>query len=275
MITTTNSSPLLREFLDKGRLESIRVVDAHTHMGGVYGVSMPVSELGGIIPIMDEQNIEMIWCCTHPDMFDPLTLGMESFALSQRYPGRVKAFMGTNPNYFDEFRDAIKRNVEAVRRNPGFIGFKCLPEYHRYAFDAAAYEYFLDVADEQSLIVLVHTWGGSPYNSPRAAENILKKHKGLRLILGHSSPGELDNAIRVANTYENAYLDLCDIHRNNDVVEKMVRAAGSSKVLYGTDMPWYDFSYCLGSVLFADIAEEDRHNILYRNQHRLLAGIAY
>jgi predicted TIM-barrel fold metal-dependent hydrolase len=42
----------------------------------------------------------------------------------------------------------------------------------------------------------------------------------------------------------------------------MCREVGSDRVVFGTDLPWYDPSYAIGSVLFADITDEDRENIL-------------
>ena len=88
--------------------------------------------------------------------------------------------------------------------------------------------------------------------------------------MGHSAPGEAEAAIRLAKDYENAYLDLCDIHRNNGIIERMVSAVGSEKVFYGTDMPWYDPAYAVGSVVFSHIAEQDMENILYRNAKNMI-----
>jgi len=50
----------------------------------------------------------------------------------------------------------------------------------------------------------------------------------------------------------------------------MVEGAGSEKMLYGTDLPWFDPHYVIGCILFARIDDEDRHNILHRNAERLL-----
>ena len=91
--------------------------------------------------------------------------------------------------------------------------------------------------------------------------------------MGHSAPGELDESIAIAKQFDNAYLDICDIHRNGGTVEKMVKAAGSEKVLFGTDLPWYDPNYAIGSVLFAKITDRDRANIFRNNAVRMLGEI--
>jgi len=87
--------------------------------------------------------------------------------------------------------------------------------------------------------------------------------------MGHSAPGELDEAISVAKKHENVYLDLCDIHRHSGIVDKMVKAIGADRVLFGTDIPWYDPAYGVGSVLFSKISDEDKYKILYKNAKAL------
>jgi predicted TIM-barrel fold metal-dependent hydrolase len=145
-----------------------------------------------------------------------------------------------------------------------------LPNYHNYSLDGAGYTEALEFADKHSLIVLCHTWGGKPHNSTKEVANILARYKNLRFIMGHSAPGEADEAISLAAKHDNAYLDLCDIHRHGGMVEKMVNRAGADKVLFGTDMPWYDPNYCIGSVLCAKITDADKEKIFYRNAENLL-----
>ena len=50
----------------------------------------------------------------------------------------------------------------------------------------------------------------------------------------------------------------------------MVNAVGSERVLFGTVMPWYDPMYAIGSVLFANVSDEDKRNIFYNNAMNLL-----
>ena len=50
----------------------------------------------------------------------------------------------------------------------------------------------------------------------------------------------------------------------------MCRGAGSEKVLYGTDYPWFDPFVYIGFVVYAHIREEEMRNILYENAHKLL-----
>ena len=56
----------------------------------------------------------------------------------------------------------------------------------------------------------------------------------------------------------------------NGLIEYMVETAGSEKVVFGSDLPWYSQHYHAGAVLFARISDDARHDILHRNAERLL-----
>jgi predicted TIM-barrel fold metal-dependent hydrolase len=55
----------------------------------------------------------------------------------------------------------------------------------------------------------------------------------------------------------------------NGIIEEMVNGAGSEKILFGTDLPWYSPHYAAGAVLYSRISEEDIHNIFHRNAERI------
>lgn len=256
----------VEELAKYGSLKSTKIIDAHTHMGDVYGTNLSVYDIEGCLKIMDEQNVEMIFCSPHGDLFDPLSVNTEIEEILRSHADRVKGYYGFNPCYAADY----SRKIDNVPGDERFIGFKLLPEYHMTPLSDANYKRLFAVADESALLVLIHTWGGSAYNAPAQIEGVLKNYKRLKLLMGHSAPGEAEAAIRLAKDYENAYLDLCDIHRNNGIIERMVSAVGSEKVFYGTDMPWYDPAYAVGSVVFSHIAEQDMENILYRNAKNMI-----
>ena len=55
----------------------------------------------------------------------------------------------------------------------------------------------------------------------------------------------------------------------NGIIEKMVNEAGSEKILFGTDLPWYSPHYAAGSVLFSNISANDVHNIFHKNAENI------
>lgn len=262
----TNPSALAKEFMQNGKITSFSVIDAHTHMGRIDGTYVSKSTCDEMIEVMDRENIGQIFCSPHSALHDTTVMNAELEAAMQKYPNRIKGYYLFNPNYPERYLS----HIDDILNIEGYIGLKFLPTYHKYPLDGENYREAFEFADRHSLVILMHTWGNNdPHNAPRHVEMVAKKYKNLKIIMGHSAPGELDESIRVVNTYGNVYLDLCDIHRHSGIVDKMVENVGADKVLYGTDAPWYDFSYGIGSVLFSRISDDDKYKILFENANKL------
>lgn len=268
-MSNKNDSLLAMEFLEKGRLESVKIIDVHTHMGDVYGTALSINSMDDCFKVLQRQNVKQIWCAPHPDIFGTDGSNSEILKILNNYKDYTRAYFSFNPNYYNENRS----NFDLIISHPSFIGFKFLPEYHRYPVDGDAFKEAFEIADMFHLPILIHTWGGSKYNSPKQIEAVLKRYKNIQVIMGHSAPGELDEAIRLAREYDNAYLDLCDIHRHSGIIDKMAKLSSSEKILFGTDLPWYDPNYCIGSILFSKISDEDKCKIFYKNAQNILANI--
>ena len=56
---------------------------------------------------------------------------------------------------------------------------------------------------------------------------------------------------------------------DHGIIEMLCEKVGSEKLLFGTDMPWFDYHQAIGGVVSADISEEDMHNILHCNAEKL------
>jgi len=99
---------------------------------------------------------------------------------------------------------------------------------------------------------------------------IAAQYPDVRLILGHSCYGAWAEAIALGAEFPNVYLELTAAAHVYGLIEWMCREAGSEKVLYGTDYPWFDPFVYIGFVTFACISEDAMRNILYNNARRLL-----
>lgn len=265
----TNPSLLAREFADNGRLSSVSVIDMHTHMGPFYGTYLPEADLDAMVRTMNRENIEWVISAPHSALFDPIGGNAEIRAAMQRYPDRIYGYFAVNPHY----PDTMERELADFDQLEGFVGFKVLPDYHKYPLTGERYRRFYEYANERGLLLLSHTWGHSLYNPPQMIEELAIEYPNITFLQGHSAPGETDYAIENAKKYPNVYLELCDTGRLNGVIRKMVTQAGSTKVLFGTDFPWYDPHYMLGSVLFSGIGDDDIRNIIHHNAVRLVSDI--
>ena len=56
-----NPSRYAKEFVENGVLKSLPIIDAHAHMGAVYGTSLSISSADDMVKTMDRENIAMIF----------------------------------------------------------------------------------------------------------------------------------------------------------------------------------------------------------------------
>ena len=91
--------------------------------------------------------------------------------------------------------------------------------------------------------------------------------------MGHSGYGEWETSVAIARDLPNVYLDLTSVVQAldfsqmpggslmprvpvfsphvNGLIEYMVATAGSQKIVFGSDLPWYSQHYHAGAVLFS------------------------
>jgi len=264
-----NRSQLAREFVEQGRLSSIPIIDMHTHMGPFYGTYLPEASLEAMLATMDREHIDWIISAPHSALFDPVGGNAEIVTAMAQHPQRIRGYYTVNPHYLE----GLEQDLAAFDRIGGYVGFKLLPDYHNYPLTGDGYRRIYEFANERGLLLLSHTWGHSRYNPPQMVAELANKYQNIQFLLGHSAPGETDYAIALAGCQPNVYLELCDTGRLSGMIGKMVQEAGSEKVIFGTDFPWYDPHYMLGSVLFSGIADDEMRNILYGNAERIVGRI--
>ena len=260
-------SLLKEEFYLKGKVEDCPIYDLHGHMGPFYGIYFPYADILSMKRIMDKVGVKLLVFCHHYALFSPDIGNTANVEAVRGFPESFRVYLLINPNY----PEIIERDLEAFSNYSDiYVGLKLLPDYHRVPISNIAYKSVWNFAEEKSLIVLVHTWGGSIYDGPEEVRKIAEKYHKVKILMGHSCHGEWDKAIRLVKDFPNIYLDLCAVLDDRGVLEKFVAELGSDRILFGTDFPWFSYYYYIGAVLGADITDEDRCNIFYRNAERLL-----
>jgi predicted TIM-barrel fold metal-dependent hydrolase len=262
--------PLAESFWRHGRCDDCPVIDMHGHMGRWKAIYFPRAAAEAMVHTMDQCGVRLLVFCHHAALFCPDIGNAANVQAVRRFPDRLRAYVGINPHYgeamaadlagFDEHRDV-------------FVGLKLLASYHKVAWDSPAYEPAWRFADERGLLVLGHTWGGSSFDGPEQVRKAAAQYPNVRLLLGHSLGGAWDEAVAIAGEFPNVYLELTAVLDDRGAMEKFVAAGLSQKLLFGTDLPWFDPHHGIGAVLSAEITDDDRHNILHRNAERLLAEV--
>jgi len=263
-----HTSELAREFWETGKSASCPIYDMHGHMGVWHSIYFPRPDADDMIRTMDECGVRMLVFSHHHSLFAPDLGNAPAIQAVRRYPHRLRAYCAVNPNYPERLA-ADLATFEA--HADVYVGFKFLSDYHGIALSDERCRPAWEYANERGLLVLCHTWGGSPLDGPAIMRQMAERYPCVKLLLGHSCHGEWDAAVQLARDFPNIYLELTALFDDRGILEKFVREAGSDRMLFGTDLPWFDPHQAVGALLSAEISDEDRHNICHCNAERLLA----
>jgi len=263
-----SQSPLAEEFWNHGRCADCPVIDMHGHMGPWRSIHFPRCSPEAMIRTMDSAGVRMLVFCHHAALFCPDIGNAANVEAVRKFPGRLRAYLGINPHY----PEALARDLAGFdERRDVYVGLKILASYHDVPWDDPRYEAAWEFAEARGLIVLGHSWGSSRCDGPEQVRKIAERYGNIRLLLGHSLSGAWEDAVEIAGRFPNVYLELTSVLAWRGVLEKFVAAGLSERLLFGTDLPWFDPHCGIGAVLSAEISDDDRDNILHRNAERLLA----
>lgn len=262
-------STLGEQFFALGKVDDCPVYDMHGHMGPHYGMHIPIVDEESTVHCMDRAGVKMLVFSHHSAIVSCLGNTMSVTAV-RKFPDRFRAYCAINPNH----SDVAKQEIETFGDySDVYVGFKFLADYHNCKLTDERYRLAWETADAKGLLVLLHTWGGSEFTGYEQLSEVAERYSNARIIAGHSLHGDWSHAIDLVKRFSNIYLELCAVmDEEQGVLEKFVKNLGSERILFGTDFPWFDFHYYIGAILGAQISDEDRRNIFYRNAQKLLRG---
>ena len=202
----------------------------------------------------------------------------------------ILSFGGIHPDFSD-----WDMELSRIHEN-GIVGIKIHPVYQGVPIDDERYVRILARARELGLLVMIHAgfdigFPENDYALPERISRALDMAGGnVRVILAHMGGWRCwDDAVRFFAGRENVYIDTafslgkfvpngdgyysdgdeCMMLRDDEFVG-MVRAFGSERVLFGTDLPWASQSDCVRAVMSLGLSDDEKRNILHDNALKIL-----
>lgn len=263
------SSKLARAFWEQESVQECPIYDMHGHMGEHNAITFPVAATAKMAAHLKRINAKLVFC-HHWALFTPELTNADCYEIARRHKELFRIYLAVNPHYPDVMRHDM---AMYDTWKPLAVGFKILPDYHQVKVSDPRYAPVLERADDEKALVLFHTWGGSIFDGPDELRKVVKKYRNIRYVIGHSFCGMWEEATQLVRDFpENVYLELTSIPGRAGVIEKLVRKAGSERILFGTDLPWFDEYQAVGGIVGAGISDDDMHNILHRNAQNLIPG---
>lgn len=260
-----NRSELAERFWQRGRLEDCPIYDMHAHMHEFPGIYFPAPGPEEMIRTMDRCGTKLTVFCSHLALTCPEIGESANIDPVRKHPDRFRAYHAILAGSLDPDRD-----IRRVEDNPGvYVGYKFLLDYQNVALSDERFAPYFQHAHDRGLLVLMHTWGGSRYDGVDEVRKVAERYGNAVLICGHSFHGDWDNGLTLT-VYPNVYYELTAVFDDRGALERIAERAGSKRMLFGTDLPWFSTHHGVGALLSADMDDEDYRNVLYRNAEGLL-----
>lgn len=264
----TKQGSLAEKFWQHGNA-GFPIYDMHGHMGSHNAIYFKRAEAAEMVAHLLRAGIRRLVFSHHHVLFSAAFRNQQVWEICRSFPDTLRMYVGINPHY----PEIIKEDLAQFEQwRPYAVGLKILAGYHLINVTDQRYEYALQFANERRLPVLFHTWGGrGGYNDGPSMLTLAQKYPGITFFIGHSLFGDWEYTEKIIKeTPDNCYLELTAIPGELGYIERMVELVGSTRIIYGTDMPWFDEFQGLGGVLSAKISDTDIKNILCDNVERLL-----
>jgi hypothetical protein len=269
MIST--ASELAQRFWESPGLPDCPIVDMHAHMGELALGYQPRDTAETMLRTLDRCNVALTCFAGFEALAMPVLGETYDIDSVRRHPDRFRAYYTIQSRHAD-----FERDLAEYEAHPDvFVGFKIHARGNLVALSDPRNEPYWEYADEHRLPVLAHTWGPDPLCSIEETEKVLRAYPNLRFIAGHSFHGRWEDACALALRHDQLYLELTAVLDDRGPLELFCRKAGSERLLFGVDMPWFSTIHGIGAVLSADITDEERRNIFYRNAVGLLRGFPW
>lgn len=244
------------------------IIDCHCHIGFWKGFHIPENNSSGMLKSMNSLGINKAFLAAHAAIGPDYKLGNDIVkeALT-KYPDRFFGYVTVNPHYIEDINNELERCFSIK----GFVGIKLHPGFHGISVDYKKYQPAYEYADKKHIPMLIHTWGREDLS---VLERVARHYSGTYFIMAHAGGDirSMELALDIVNRNMNIYIDTAVSCAWEGNIEWFIDEIGSEKILYGSDMPYFDPRISFGKIVWARIPDTDKYNILGLNCMKIFSG---
>jgi len=249
-------------------LDDILIFDVHGHLQSDCPLYQGDDDGEGIIKTLDCLGVNSICVSSGLAMESDNIKGNKLTSdTALRYAGRIYGYAVANPYYgYEDFEKWF------VKRT-GMIGIKIHGAINRSEIKSSGYAPYMELADKLEIPVLFHAWEPS---ETRQACDLTKKYKNVKIILGHSGMTSYEakkEAIEGCKSCDNIFVDTAISSTYDGAIEWIVSKIGADRVLYGSDLPFFDCRQTFGKVALSNISESDKIKIFGENAKKIFKNL--
>ena len=162
--------------LERRPLGMADVIDIHTHMGRTAAFPIYGADADSMVRQMDRVGVASICCAHQAALSAEVVYGNDQVLEGMRsHPERIRGYASVYPRTPETGIDEAKRCLDA-----GMIGIK-MHNVNTIPYDSPLYASIWELADDEELPVLLHTWGDMD-----RYESVFEDYPNARPLLAHS-----------------------------------------------------------------------------------------
>tara|TARA_Y100000310_G_scaffold345846_1_gene471106 strand:- start:3864 stop:4658 length:795 start_codon:yes stop_codon:yes gene_type:complete len=218
---------------------NINVIDAHTHIGRdkdghfinekVFVENMKQSGVNKAIVFPLNEPV-------HRNFSKPNDRILDFY---KKFPEEIIPFFRLNPK--TKWEPEFDRRVSEY-----FKGIKLHPRSQDFGIASYSVIELYEKAQENDIPILIHTGFGLS-NISDDIKFIVKSFPKLRLILGHSAFVDMENTIKKVGGSKNVFWDTSTLSIFS--ILELINSVDSRQIVFGSDIPYYDFGLALQMVV--------------------------
>ena len=236
--------------------DGVFVFDVHGHIGAHQPFQLGGYDADQVAATCRRMKVDGIVVSSLPSMVADWRHGHDEVAQAvKKHSDVLFGYAAPNPYYED-------CDIEPYLEMPGFCGIKVHGGFQNRAINDPCYFPYYELADKKGVPVLFHAW------QPRevqAAADVAKRWPNVPIILGHSGFTARNAAVEAVKSCDNVFCDTAISATYDNTVELLVSKIGVDRVVYGSDLSFFDCIHTLGKIAMARLSDTDKEKIFGLN----------
>lgn len=245
--------------------EKMKVIDMHAHIW----LASAENDKRKLLKTIEEYHIDEMYVSSLSGYFptEEKVCAMNKIVadFSRENPGCIKGYVYISPEHKNAL-DVLKKGIE----EQNMIGAKV------WVSDKCDSENMNPLAKqliEYNVPLLIHSFKKSTSQVANEStsvniRNLALRFPELKIIMAHVD-GNCYHGAQMVSDLKNVWVDVSGSTGRTNEIEYTLEILGENRVLFGTDLPGCSFAIPYGKVLEADVSDEVKEKILYKNTEKL------
>jgi predicted TIM-barrel fold metal-dependent hydrolase len=173
-----------------------------------------------------------------------------------------------DPKHIEELIAYVESKLDVIR------GLKYHPSISQVGFDDPLLDPLLEFADKRGLPWIIHS-GRADISDAQRVWGRARKYKNSAFIIAHLGGGVYDKIMEAIHFFrregmpENVFFDSSQT-THSVLVKRYIESFGSGKLIFGSDIPFLDFTLVMQTILSHKFKDSDLEKIFAGNFESLL-----